>query len=468
MQKKHVIRLTLLSFAMSAAFVIVSGVDGGLPKMNVAKFSQKYAQGLKSVASQGSTEIFQVESWTWKFSGKIYGDFHQFDDNTAINISIGDFNSDDYFLAPSIGGAKASCDGTFDPNGKKKYGKYRIAINKGDKNAGQLAYYFISSYTLDKPNGNSVDIFKGNGGISLKWDENALTFSLTVHVSPSDNYNGTTGHGLACAIQDLNDPSSVKPLTVTQKVSGTIPCQVRFGNALYLNTGMGYSGKQSAALVFKGPNDMQDQYVLQSHSIKEIDSTSELLPPPLAVPVNDSPKTNYMTSVDIAVTDNDITEIMNGSVYVSGIVQQPDHGTVVVSDDMQIVTYTPDPIFTGIDTFTYSVFDDLGRPGANHGTVFVYVGVDNTNASPIAVADTATIAMDDSANIDVLSNDSDPNSDDLSIVSVSKPLHGSAYIDGDTINYQPDPEFFGTDTFSYTVSNGNGGTDSAVVTVTVQ
>jgi hypothetical protein len=93
---------------------------------------------------------------------------------------------------------------------------------------------------------------------------------------------------------------------------------------------------------------------------------------------------------------------------------------------------------------------------------------DGVNVPPVAVDDSVTTAQDTLVNIDVLANDSDANGDPLSVDSVSDPPHGTATIQpDDTVNYTPDTGYTGPDSFTYDISDGNGGTDSATVNVTV-
>ncbi len=89
------------------------------------------------------------------------------------------------------------------------------------------------------------------------------------------------------------------------------------------------------------------------------------------------------------------------------------------------------------------------------------------NYPPAANDDQATTAMNTAVVIAVVANDSDPNGDPITITHVTDPPHGTANYDSETVTYTPDAGFTGTDTFSYIVSDGHGGTDSAIVTVTV-
>ncbi len=92
------------------------------------------------------------------------------------------------------------------------------------------------------------------------------------------------------------------------------------------------------------------------------------------------------------------------------------------------------------------------------------------NDDPIATDDSATLAEDSGANaIDVLANDTAApgTGDTLTVTAASDPANGSTSFTATGISYTPDSNFFGTDTFTYTISDGNGGSDTATVIVTV-
>ena len=67
----------------------------------------------------------------------------------------------------------------------------------------------------------------------------------------------------------------------------------------------------------------------------------------------------------------------------------------------------------------------------------------------------------------MLTNDGDPNLDPLSVQSVTQGANGTVTNNGTDVTYSPNAAFTGSDTFSYTVTDGNGGTDSATVSVIV-
>jgi len=90
-----------------------------------------------------------------------------------------------------------------------------------------------------------------------------------------------------------------------------------------------------------------------------------------------------------------------------------------------------------------------------------------TNVAPDAVDDNAVVAEDSGTNdIDVLANDSDANSDTLTITGAGSASHGTVGINGGFVTYAPDADYFGSDSFTYTISDGTE-TDTATVNVTV-
>ncbi|MCH8925370.1 MAG: tandem-95 repeat protein, partial [Proteobacteria bacterium] len=117
------------------------------------------------------------------------------------------------------------------------------------------------------------------------------------------------------------------------------------------------------------------------------------------------------------------------------------------------------------DTFTYTVSDGNGASG----TATVTITVTGVNDAPTAAADTATTAVDTAVIKDVLANDSDPDTTDtLSVSAVTQGTSGTVVDNGDgTVTYTPNAGFIGLDSYTYDISDGNGGSDTATVSVTV-
>ena len=94
-------------------------------------------------------------------------------------------------------------------------------------------------------------------------------------------------------------------------------------------------------------------------------------------------------------------------------------------------------------------------------------GREPKNVAPQAVADSLTTAEDTASTIDLLANDTDPDGDPISLVGTSGGAHGSVSCAGGLCTYTPAPNFNGSDSFTYTIADGRGGSSSATVNVTV-
>jgi Bacterial Ig domain len=183
--------------------------------------------------------------------------------------------------------------------------------------------------------------------------------------------------------------------------------------------------------------------------------------------VNDFPTANDdFVTVDeddpptlISVRSND-TDPDGDTLSVTGVTQG---GKGAVTFTSTGVTYVPTHNANGSDTFTYSIAD--GHGGTDVGTV--HVTINPVNDAPIAVADTITILEDTQTDIDVRANDTDVDGDTLTITDPGTPLHGTVSVAGGKIRYTPTLDFDGTDTFTYTIGDGHGGSDTALVTVTI-
>ena len=148
-------------------------------------------------------------------------------------------------------------------------------------------------------------------------------------------------------------------------------------------------------------------------------------------------------------------------------IQDPAHGTAVVSADGKGIVYTPDADFYGTETFTYTISDGHGHIVTATETVVVKQSAP-TNVAPIAQDDMAT-AYCEAITIKVLDNDSDADNDLLEIIGLSNPSLGTAVVKGNTVVYTPVNSCgTGIDTFTYKISDGNGHTATASVKVDVK
>jgi hypothetical protein len=177
---------------------------------------------------------------------------------------------------------------------------------------------------------------------------------------------------------------------------------------------------------------------------------------------DDGATTSQDTPVTVAVLANDSDP--DGDPLTVTSAGQGANGATTVNGDGS-VSYAPNAGFTGTDSFGYSVSD--GNGGAASASVTVTVN-GPVNSPPVALDDSATTDEGVPVAIAVLANDSDPDGDPLSVTSVSQGAGGFASVNPDgTVSYAPMSGFTGTDSFGYTVADGQGGSAGASVTVTV-
>jgi uncharacterized protein len=190
----------------------------------------------------------------------------------------------------------------------------------------------------------------------------------------------------------------------------------------------------------------------------------DLKAPPVAN--NDAYTTNEDTTLNVAapgVLGNDTDP--NNDELAAVLVSSTTKGTLVLNADGSF-SYAPNANYNGSDSFTYKANDGL----FNSNVATVTITVNAVNDAPVAVNDSATIAKNGSGVIFILTNDSDVDGDTLTVSSFTQPAHGTVTYSTKNKNfrYTPTRGFSGTDTFSYTISDGHGGTATATVTITVQ
>lgn len=180
--------------------------------------------------------------------------------------------------------------------------------------------------------------------------------------------------------------------------------------------------------------------------------------PPVANDDSVSANEDNAATFDVLANDNDA----DGDALTVASITQPIHGSASINSDGSI-SYVPHPNYSGRDSFSYTISD-----GRDTDSASVIVTVASTNDAPSAVDDSASTSKNGAVVIAVLANDSDPDGDALRIDSVSRPANGTAAILADgSIRYKPKGGFTGTDSFTYTISDGRGGVSTATVRVSV-
>lgn len=241
--------------------------------------------------------------------------------------------------------------------------------------------------------------------------------------------------------------------------SGVSPSSVRS-----LEGGQARLIRRNSPEVFEDLTPAQTYYILVTgvdasgeSGFSEVVEVEGLNVPPEAV--DDAFTIDEDTISTFDVVENDINE--NEDILTLVSVSSEDADVSVLSATQ--VSYTPPENFSGEDAFSYIVEDEDGE----QSTANVIVTVTEVNDDPVAVADVAETFEDEPVLINVLANDTDVESVELSILQVTQPSNGAAEIVGTNVQYAPEIGFFGTDSFSYTVTDDSGGEGTAQVDVVV-
>ncbi|MHC4562230.1 MAG: Ig-like domain-containing protein [Planctomycetota bacterium] len=118
-----------------------------------------------------------------------------------------------------------------------------------------------------------------------------------------------------------------------------------------------------------------------------------------------------------------------------------------------------------IDRFTYTINDSQG----DSDTATVTITIEGVNDAPVAINDSFATLEDTPLVMTPQDNDTDADASDVpTIGSFTQPANGSVVDNGDgTLTYTPNANFHGSDSFEYTLSDGQGGTDTATVNIDV-
>ncbi|HTD65021.1 MAG TPA: Ig-like domain-containing protein [Candidatus Limnocylindria bacterium] len=190
--------------------------------------------------------------------------------------------------------------------------------------------------------------------------------------------------------------------------------------------------------------------------------------------VNDTPAANpesYSVNEDAVLTvatpgvlgnDGDI----DGDALAATVASGPAHGTLALSSNGSF-TYTPATNFFGADSFSYRASDAL----ADSTPAIVSITVNPINDAPLVNADSYSVKEDATLNIvapGVLGNDVDADGDALLATVVTLPIHGAlSFSNNGSFTYTPVADYNGTDTFTYSVSDGIFMSAEVLVTLTI-
>jgi hypothetical protein len=190
----------------------------------------------------------------------------------------------------------------------------------------------------------------------------------------------------------------------------------------------------------------------------------------VSVTVNDNPQlnsppqtldqtvsTNKNAAVEIALTATD----PNNDTLTYTVVTQPTNGTL--SGTAPNLTYNPNLDHVGSDSFTFKAND--GTTDSNIATISITVQ-GPTNEPPVANNQAITVNKNTQQAITLTATDS--NNDPLTYTVLTQPAHGTLTGTAPNLNYNPDTDYVGTDSFTFKANDGTTDSNTATVSITVQ
>ncbi len=189
--------------------------------------------------------------------------------------------------------------------------------------------------------------------------------------------------------------------------------------------------------------------------------------PPAAIDDSVTTQEDTLVSITLAGCDPD------GDALSYSVVKDPSHGSL--SGTAPNLTYTPNANFNGSDNFLFNVNDGTVDSAAatvsiklkpvNDPPTASYAGAKVQKNPPAAKDDNVTTKEDTSVSITLAG--SDPDEDALSYTVVTCPSHGSLSGTAPNVSYTPKPNFNGSDSFTFKVSDETADSHAATVSITV-
>ncbi|KNC66851.1 hypothetical protein AC626_14535, partial [Pseudoalteromonas rubra] len=195
-------------------------------------------------------------------------------------------------------------------------------------------------------------------------------------------------------------------------------------------------------------------------------AASNLITP---VAVADSFSGVQFESLSGNLLNNDNANGLEPLTLVTTAVRDPQNGTLTLFADGRF-TYEPRESFFGTDGFRYRIVNSQGVTAEAEVTLVI----ERVNQDPIAFDNHYALAQNSELTVSgagLLVNDIDFDGDALTVntTPVTDVQNGTLTLNADgSFNYQPNSDFIGTDSFEYRVEDGNGGSNTATITLLIE
>jgi len=272
------------------------------------------------------------------------------------------------------------------------------------------------------------------------------TATVTIDVTPvatDDAYSVAAGATLITPVAGvlINDLGS--GLTVTNNTNPSFGTLTQNANGSFTYTpDAGFSGPDTYT------------YTITDSSGQTDTATVTITVNPVAVDDAYSTSTNTpLVTAGPGVLSNDL-----GSLLTVTANTNPTNGSVTQNADGSF-TYTPNAGYSGLDSYTYTITDDVGQTD---------VATVNITVNPLATNNAYTTNQSVTLTVPatgILGNDAGTA---ITVTSNTNPTNGTLTQNADgSLVYVPDAGFVGIDSYTYTITDSNGLTATASVEITV-
>lgn len=434
------------------------------------------------------THIESIEDFTYEYittsSGIRLVEVNLNDDNNVQDFVLKGFADEssltngNFIFAQTMLPKAYKDEYTLSEDGSYSFSAADLLLNDTDPNNSQIDFVKLlnapSFGTLsDDGNGNFVytpDVnYTGLDELSYEITNTAgdtatskIVFDITTendapYFELNDLVSKKTGKTFIVNLEALDVDGDYLEYSVTQSDGSTLPAWMSFNSDTLLLTGDAPLNPESVDLnvsVFDGHLTVDFAFTLN------IETRA-----PMSVNDGYSLDEDMMVTSDVLTNDSDA----DGDTLSVSIATTAVNGTLVVNGD-NTITYTPNADYNGLDSYTYTVND--GKGGLDTATVNLTINA--VNDAPIAQDDILTGDQDTDITGNIFADnsngvDNDVDGDTLIVAAGTfATTNGSITLqtNGDFV-YSPNSSYVGADSFIYTVNDGNGGSDTASLNLTL-
>ncbi|NVJ68152.1 MAG: cadherin-like domain-containing protein [Gammaproteobacteria bacterium] len=367
-----------------------------------------------------------------------YGDYNSAMSSTASTKHINAAHKEQLgWLANKVANISSSQTVTLSPYELNDSSTKAVKIRKGLNSNGQLEYYYLEyrqAIGFDSSLGNEFPSFLNGVRLREAIEGNVNSSNLLDPTPNSNSYDwddislspGMSYQDQAYGINISVLSSDTSQLTLQVSYEQTNTCQINASSLTRLSA--------------QNVNAQTGEQLLLEYQLTNNDDSN-------------CTATNYQLS-------QSLHNGFNGSLDINQVTLAPKQS--------QLIRQTIN-VGTSTDAATYSLGINANRENDSAAAYYqVTVLASNSNNAPNANNDSLVLTQKSSASIQVLNNDSDPEGDSIYVVSTTQGSKGSVSINADgSLKYTPSKRFKSSDSFSYTISDGQL-TSSATVSVSLQ